>query len=79
MAHHLRRLDTRKRRRHLFIHSDESIWDGLKPSVETVRHANTIHGSFSVSVKGYSTEVRHNASSTDVERALMSLPSVTAV
>ena len=34
---------------------------------------------FTVSVKGYSTEVEHNASSTDLERALMNLPSVTAV
>jgi len=63
----------------VLIHADASIWDGLKPSVETVRHANAIHGSFSVLVKGYSTSVRHNASSTDLERALMSLPSVTAV
>jgi ELWxxDGT repeat protein len=61
------------------IDGDASIWAGLLPSVETVRHANSIHGSFQVQVKGYSTEVAHNASSTDLQRALMTLPSVTAV
>lgn len=63
----------------LLIHPDATIWDGLVPTAERARPTNSLGGHFLVEVAGHSVEVDHDATHVDMERALGSLPPISAV